>query len=193
MRNTRTIVTDKNAQTSLFDAMMFFVVMLIASSLIFVFSNQAFQTQEVMGREDMMRYTEETREAILQSSVPETWYYDINGNKIATQPGAMNINDLLFEELALLDDGVPNENFKEGYENEINNTMNRLVRGGYSYALEATFTNESSGDTYEIFISTVGLQGDIPDSDVTTSQWSSSMINTGRTGNVQITLSIWRT
>ena len=148
----RPIKNDK-AQASLFDAIMFFIVMLIASMLIFIFSTQAFQTQEVISREDMMRYTEETREAILQSTVHETFYYDIYGNEIVKPPGSTNINDLLLEELALLDDGVEKENFEDGYENDIKNTMDKLVGTGYDYTLQASYTNETSGNTYEILIS----------------------------------------
>jgi hypothetical protein len=183
---------DENAQASLFDAVMFFIVMMIASTLIFIFSNQAFQTQEVMSREDMMRYTDETREAILQSTVYETWYQDINGNIITRPPGSTNINDLLLEELALLDDGVPKEHFKDGFENNITNTMDKLVGTGYNYVLQASYTNESSQNTHEIYLSKAGSSGDIPDRDVTTSQWSSPMVHIGKPGNAAIKLSIWR-
>lgn len=179
---------DESAQTSLFDAMMFFIIMLIASALIFVFSSQAFQTQEVISREDMMTYTEETRSAILQSTIYETHYYDKNDDKIEKPPGSTNINGLLLEELALLDDSVPQENFVEGYEKDIKETINRLIRSGYTYALEASYDNETSGTSYEIFIS---QKEKIPTSDVTTSQWSSPMIN-GKPGDAIIKLSIWK-
>lgn len=185
----RNLKKDEEGQASLFDAVMFFVIMLIASTLIFVFSNQAFQTQEVIGREDMMTYTEDTRAAILQSTLHETWYEDNNGTKIVKPPGSTNINDLLMEELALLDDGLSQENFKQGYESDIKNTLHNLVRTGYAYALQAIYTNESSGDTYEIFISS---EASIPDGDVTTSQWSSPMGSLGKPGNAVIKLSIWR-
>ncbi len=183
------MVRDEKAQASLFDAVMFFVLMLIASTLIFIFSTQAFQTQEVIGREDVMRYTEETMEAILQSTINDTWYYDINDDKIEKPPGSTNINDLLAEELALLDDGVPKTNFEDGYEKDIKQTLDKLVGTGYDYTLQASYTNESSAKTYEIIIFS---EEDVSGRDVITSQWSSPMIESEKTGEIIIKLSIWR-
>ncbi len=191
-RNLTRFTEDEKAQASLFDALMFFTVMLIASMLIFIFSSQTLQTQEVISREDMMRYTEETREALLQSTVYETWYFDIHGNKIMKPSGSTNINELLLEELALLDDGLPRENFEDGYEQDIQRTMDRLVGAGYGYAIEASYTNESNGITYDIFISRVDSIDDISNRDVATSQWSSPMLNVGKSGGAMIKLSIWR-
>ena len=180
---------NKKAQASIFDAVMFFIVMLIASTLIFVFSNQAFQTQEVVYREDMMGYAEETGVAIMQSTIYETWYDDINGNRIEKPPGSTNINDLLLEELALLDDGVPQKNFEEGYEKDIKTAVDKLIRSGYGYAMQAAYTNISSGITHEIFISS---GESVPETDITTSQWSQPMVSTGKSGNAIIKLSVWR-
>ena len=73
----RDLNRDNKAQASIFDAFMFFVIMLIASTLVFVFSTQAMQTQEVIGREGMMRFTDETMQTLLQSTVHEVWYYDV--------------------------------------------------------------------------------------------------------------------
>ncbi len=185
----RKLVRDEKAQASLFDAVMFFILMLIASTLIFIFSTQAFQTQEVIGREDVMRYTEETMEAMLQSTINDTWYYDINDEKIGKPPGSTNINDLLAEELALLDDGVPKANFENGYEKDIKQTLDNLVGTGYDYTLQASYTNESSANTYEIIIFS---EKDVSGRDVITSQWSSSMIDSGKPGEIMIKLSIWR-
>jgi hypothetical protein len=191
-RNLTGLTRDEKAQASLFDAMMFFTVMLVASMLVTVFSSQTQQTQEVISREDMMRYTEETREALLQSTMFETWYYDIHGNKVMKPPGSANINELLLEELALLDDGLSKQNFEEGYESDIKRTMDGLIGAGYGYAIEAIYANVSSGITYEILISNTDSENDVANRDVTTSQWSSSMENLGKSGDATIKLSIWR-
>jgi hypothetical protein len=183
------MVRDEKAQASLFDAVMFFILMLIASSLIFIFSTQAFQTQEVLSREDMMRYTDDTMEAILQSTINYTWYYDIHGDKIEKTQAGTNIIDLLVEELALLDDGVPKENFTDGYEKDINITIDKLVGTSYDYVLQVSFKNTASDITYEILF-TSGK--DISEREIVTSQWSVPMISSDKPGDVNIKLSISR-
>lgn len=189
---TRDLNRDRRAQASIFDAFMFFIIMLIASTLVFVFSTQAMQTQEVIGREGMMRFTDESMQALLQSTVHEAWYHDNHGNKITKPPGSTNINDLIFEELALLDDGIPRENFTQGYEKPIKSNLEKLVGLRYDYALHAVYKNNANGQINEIFISNVDSLNDIPEKDVTTSQLISPMVIDGKSGDVVITLSIWR-
>jgi hypothetical protein len=181
------LVKDDKAQTSFFDAVMFFILMLIASSFIFIFSNQAIHTQEVVSREDMIRYTDDTMEAILQSSINYTFYYDINGEKIEKPPGTTNINDLLVEELALLDDGIPKENFTHGYEKDIKNTIDNLVGYGYDYQFEASYTKKKGN--YEILFSS---GGDLSDREVVTSKLLFPMKIRNKSWDIEIRLSLAR-
>ncbi|UCG68760.1 MAG: hypothetical protein JSV09_13290 [Thermoplasmata archaeon] len=179
------LAEDDKAVASLFDAVMFFMVMLIAATVISVFSNQAFQTADVVGREEMIRYTEETRTAILRSTIYDTWYEDNEGNE--SHLYNMTVNELLLYELVLLNDDKLNTDHPPAMEKDIENVTNRLVKSGYGYALQARY------GSHEIFISyeDISSEDEIPQGLMITSLWSSPMIN-GKDGDAEITLSIWR-
>lgn len=146
---------DEKAQSALFDAVMFLIVMIIASSLIHIYSSQYSKDVELMDREDMQAYNRETAETVLGATLNSTWYEDINGQVIGEPPGDTTVLSLVLEELYLLDDGVPKENFVLGYEKDIRILIKNLVTHQYHFALQGFYQNETKNQGYGIFISDI--------------------------------------
>lgn len=186
------LVGNKWGQSALFDAFLFLIIILLASMIIYTYIAHAFRSQEIISREDMMEYAEETRHALMQSTLNHTWYFDKAGNNISKPPGSTNVHYLLLEELSLLDDGVPADNFAEGYEKHINKTARMLIRSGYHYAIHATYTNSETNDTNWILISdTINNISELPDERASFS-WNASMMKEEQSGSATIVFYIWR-
>ncbi len=149
------IVGDEGGQSALFDAVLFLMIMIIASGLISVYSAQVSWDTELVERQDMMDYARETAEAVLGATLSSTWYEDIHGRIIEKPPGDTTVMTLIIEELYLLDCGVAKENFALGYEKDIETLARNLVVTSYHFAIEGYYLNESSNVGYGVFISDI--------------------------------------
>lgn len=147
------IIEDGKAQSALFDAVMFLIVMIIASSLIHIYSNQYSKDVELTDREDMMVYNRDTAEVVLGATLNSTWYIDINSEIVSKPPGDTTVLGLILEELYLMDDGVPKQNFVLGYEHDIKVLMRNLITSNYHFALQGFYENVSKDEGYGVFIS----------------------------------------
>lgn len=180
---------DKKGQLGIFDAILFFIIIIIASSVLFIYSLTSVQETGVRSR--MLSYTDNTMTVLMRSTVNGTWYIDKSGNNISKPPGNTNIQYLLLEEFSLQDDGVPANNFTGGYEKNIKTIAENLIHPDYHYALHATYTNTTSGRVYTVFISdSINDLSKLPDERFSSSV-SIPMIN-DKSGEVQIALYIWR-
>lgn len=189
----------RKGQIALFDSIMFFIVMLVASSSLLIITVFYSQNQEVVAHHAMSVYGEGCRETLMRSTVYRTWYLDKSGTVIWLPPGSTNVQDIILLELVLRDGGVSWTNFKGsttqrlngedfyGFEESVNRTARSLVRGGYQFAISASYKNETSGNTFNIFISSSQLP-----SERFASSWSTSLIDFGRVGEVQMTFYLWR-
>ncbi|UCE73449.1 MAG: hypothetical protein JSV56_10515 [Methanomassiliicoccales archaeon] len=198
------ISRDEGGQSALFDAVMFLIVMIIASSLIQIYSSQYSKDVELITREDMMDYTRETAEVVFGATLNSTWYEDIQGDIIEKPPGDTTVLNLILEELYLLDEGVQKHNFVLGFENDIKVLLRNLVNPVYHFALQGTFFNESKNQEYMVFISDIvpdyqlkeeatldhnDYVNMIPRSDLTSTGFTLPMI--GKSGEARVSFSLW--
>jgi hypothetical protein len=196
---------DRKAQSSLFDALIFFVLMMIASSVIFVYSTMLSQSQDISEREEMRIYAENTRDVVMDATLNETWYEDINGEIIRKPPGDTTIRNLILEEMLLMNSGVPRENFMLGYEKDIKLILNKLMRSGYHYALCAIICKDGELETCELLISDMapdyGSKDEatsdvtdykqlIPRDNLIATQWNYPMMDMEE--EVQVTFYVWQ-
>ncbi|UCG70893.1 MAG: hypothetical protein JSV09_07825 [Thermoplasmata archaeon] len=199
------ILDNENGQSALFDAIIFLIIMIIASSLIYIYSGQFSKDVELTEREDMQSYNRETAEVVLGATLNSTWYEDIEGEIIKKPPGDTTVLYLLLEELYLMDDGVPKYNFVLGYEQDIKILIINLVTPVHHFALSGHFTNESKNEDYNIFISDMVPDYEskeeaildntdygelMPRSNLASTHYTLPMI--GKDGEAQITFSLWR-
>ena len=183
---------------ALFDAIMFFMIMLILSTAFLFFSTLSADNTDAYLRKEMITYTEEASTTLMGSTLPEAHYHTTlrNGTRITIlrDHGNTMVEYLLLEELGLLDDGVPQSDFIEGYENNINDLADTLISVRFHYAVHATYTNGTSGIQHTIFLSDVDdmTPDSIPDDEVITQNWEQPMLHPGKMGEVQIRFILWR-
>ncbi|UCE36078.1 MAG: hypothetical protein JSW00_11020 [Thermoplasmata archaeon] len=198
------IIEDEKGQSAFFDAIIFLVIMIIASSLIHIYSSHFSKDVDLIERQDMIIYNRQTAEVVLAATLHSTWYEDINGEIITKPPGDTTVLNLIIEELYLMDDGVPKWNFVMGYEKDIKKLIGNLILSSYHFALQGYYLNETKNEGYSIFISDIvpnydtkdKAQNDktdyiqmIPRDNLATIQMTLPMV--GKSGEAKITFSLW--
>lgn len=201
----RNIAKDESGQSALFDAVMFLVIMIMASGLIQVFSSQYSQDVDIIEREDMQAYMRDTAEVVFGATLRSTWYEDAQGQIINKPPGDTTVLNLILEELYLLDNGVPKENFALGYEKDIKILARNLMKSPYHFAMEGRYAGEDNNVASTVFISDTipdystkdearldetDYAQLIPKSNLASTRISMPMIV--KSGEAEITFSIWR-
>lgn len=199
------MISDDIAQSALFDAVMFLIIMIIASSIITVFADQVSKNAALSDRDDMMRYARDTSEVVFGATLNSTWYEDEIGNIIFRPPGNAKVMNLVLEELYLLDSGLPWENFALGYERDIRILIRNLVTSGYHFALMGSYTNSGKNRRYTVFISDIvpeysskeeassdsmDYSKEIPRNNLASVQYKQPMI--GIDGEAELTFFLWR-
>lgn len=102
----RTVKKDDSATFTLYDAGLFFVFLIIASSLITV--NTLNIDSEIDQRRIEAKYCENGRSAFLTATIPSTGY-NHEGKDITRKD--LSVRALLLEQIYLEKNGVPRENF----------------------------------------------------------------------------------
>jgi len=178
---------DECGQLSLYDALIYFTILLVASTALFFYSFEMERDEDFTRTEEMSKITEETRLSIMRSTVPETTYVDKNGDEIQRENN--NVESLIVEKLYLIDKGIESDNISYG--EDIERLVDDLLRGRYEWALTAVYVREEeslirmsltdenleSGDQSEIL--------EQIDGDIYTSSWDVDMIK-GERGHVRM-------
>jgi hypothetical protein len=146
---------DDKGQAALFDAVIFLVIMIIAASLVSVFTSQYSKEMDLNARDDMMDYTQKTCNVVLGATLNSTYYEDVTGERIEKPPGDTKVMNLILEELYQLNFGISKESFVLGFNHDIKILIRNLVRTDYHFALQGTFSNGSTNKDYLVFISDI--------------------------------------
>ncbi len=168
---------DKRGVFTLYEAALFFVFLMIASTIISAYSN--YPGDDFNSRRNFSRYCDESRKALLGATVEETGYIGLTGQEVVRMD--VSIRMLLLEQIYLEGIGVPRENFS--YQHDIRLLANRHFR--YNWILRA-----SSDGVSDLIIGRNGLIHDVEamrsrlSGTVTSSSWSDE----GLEGTVEITL-----
>jgi hypothetical protein len=199
----RQIKKDDSGQSALFDAVIYLIVMIVASSLIAVYASQYMRDTELSENQDMMEYCRDTSEVILGATLNSTCYEDITGSMIMKPPGDTTVLNLLLEELYLLACGVPEENFALGFEWDIRVMARNLVTPNFHFALSAIY-NDVETEKFRVFISdivpsyeskeearmdNIDYPDTIPHDNIATVQMTFPMV--GKPGDATVSFSIW--
>ncbi len=169
---------DRKGIFTLYEAGLFFVFLLVASSIISAYN--LYPMDDFTQRKDFSRHCEESRKAILSATVKETGYIDRNGEYVTRND--ISVRHLLMEQLYLEESGIPRHNFS--YPDDIRRLANRHFR--YNWILRASSQehliigkNGFITDLHEMHRSTTGT--------VTSSSWEEE----GPEGIVEITLYLY--
>ncbi len=170
---------DRRGVFTLYEAGLFFVFLMIASSIISAYAT--YPSDDFSQRRSFSRYCEESRKAILSATVKETSYSDVSGKVIRKD---ISVRTLLIEQLFLEKNGIPRENFS--YQRDIRRLANGHFR--YNWILRAS----SSGNP-DLIIGRNGLIQDLNEmyrltkGTVTSSSWEEF----GPDDKVEITLYLY--
>ena len=196
---------DNSGQSALFDAVIYLIIMIVASGLIAVYAGQYVRNVELSENQDMMEYCRYTSEVVFGATLNSTWYEDINGHIVRKPPGDTTVMNLLLEELYLRDCGVPKENFVLGFNGDITILARNLVTPNFHFAITAIFNNQNTGMSHHIFISDIiptyqtkkeaqeddyDYSKSVPKNNLASVQKTLPMM--GKEGDVTLTSSIWR-
>jgi len=177
---------DRRGVEAVYDAILFFTIMMLATAGMLVYGVQARGVAEVEGYGEMQEYCQTTYSALLGSTIPYVECSDASGQVIAFRN--WSVRELLTFDMTEKARGRWNTGLAP-LEDAITAQASNLIRTGMNFALYARHELTStaiiiSGDT-----ALQSLQ-DIPEGDVAASSWSGPVA--GLTGNVEIGLKMWR-
>jgi len=130
---------------SLYDAVLFFVFLLIASSVLTFYTST--NIDRIEERDHLSDYCRKTRRAILSSTIPETGYHYSEGYVNRTD---ITVRRLLIEQVQLESSGIDRENFS--YAEDISRLIDQHISERHNWFLQV-----SSASTEDILIGEQGL------------------------------------
>ena len=177
-----------SAQAAVYDALLFFVVMILASSLVHVYQTQMIQGQGMNEYAQMQGAASSARYAAMQMTLPNTTYLDSEGKIVALPPMSTRIQDLVLLELSLQIDGLPWDNFA-AMEKDIAREIEKLVPGQYEFSLMAS--TEYGNDGAALFHVYSMHPDKIGNADLCCEEWSCGLPGQGGT-EAAFQLLLWR-
>ena len=139
------------AQAAMYDALLFFVVMMVASSLVHVYQTQIIQAEGIDDFAQMQDVALLVKGSMMQMTLYNTTYLDGEGNLIELPPMSTRAQDLLLLELELQLEGMSRENFY-ALESDVCNELRCLIPVQYEFAFSASVNiNDTSGGEVGLF------------------------------------------
>ncbi|MCK4757540.1 MAG: hypothetical protein KAS67_03730 [Thermoplasmata archaeon] len=177
---------DDNGQLTLFDSILFFMIMLIASGLFLQMGSMMSGSADLMREQNASEYTDRARLSLMASYIPETTYaHDGDTHLIRDR----SVQYLLIEQLRLMKSGIPGANFD--FPEDIRDQANLTIDRTYNWAVRAssgshTITITREYTSYEMSQEDLGIEmGD----HIHASTWTTLMFETN--DKVDIGLYLW--
>jgi len=178
---------NRRAQGSLFDAFLFLIVMLVSSAILVAYSTAAFQSADVLRREESLQYAADTRTALMRTTLRSASYTDNNGQSVTLQ-NSTEIEDFLLMEAYLVAHGLSEQNFAD-INSRIEKLSRSLIRSEFLFAIAVIWTNTDSGSGEFVISAQIDRTNGLP-FERYTSQWQYPMV-AGEQGSVTIALHLW--
>lgn len=188
MPQMKKIKRDLQAQSALIDALLFFVILILASTFLNLSGIRGIE--EVVLRKDDMGYARDTLETLLKCSVNMTNYTRYaNGSAVNVELVHRNIQELIVEDLMLRNNSanVDLKSVEQGLERPIKDILDNLtsctlLNGSRIRAYHYRLNCECGNDGFEI------LRGMLPQERYSSQTW---MHMPGAGEPAKITLLIW--
>jgi hypothetical protein len=171
-----------SGQAAIFDAVIFLLIMLVASSVLFVYSSGAAWQQDASTRSEQSLHAQRALGALLRSDAGN-WTY-IGADNATVNSTGMSIQASLVQEATMLDGGAPSGNFLVMNEN-VSSVIRALVGGARGWALALS---DGENGTFIIISDSIHALAELP-----TERAASSVVCPSLSGieDVTITLYIW--
>jgi len=177
----------EGGQGALLDSILFLVIMLVASTLVYVYGAGAFHVEAAVRQGDDLRFASDALDSVLASSLAEASYKDIHGREI--QLREKSVSELILSEFALRRDGVPASSFQGPgrIEESIEGQLGLLVAPQYHFALHANYLSGS------LFLSdSIAGTAGLPHVRTAASTELSLLAPSGVNQAILVTLYLWR-
>ncbi len=168
---------DGKGQSALFDAILFFVIALVASAAVLAYSASSFDREGTAAREQALAYAEDVRVALMRTTLDRPWYLDRLGYRVELGRG-VTVERFLVDQGVLLAGGVAPSNFEEE-DRAILGILDALLRPPFAGGVEVT----SGPPTDRLWLGA----GDGPPSDRFTASWSYAVGGT----TVKLAVHLW--
>lgn len=126
---------DDRGVFTLYEAGLFFIFLLIASSIISAYS--MYPTESAQDRSSFSQYCNDSRRAFLSSTIEETTYRTGEGRVERTD---LSVRSLLIEEVFLENEGIPRENFS--FADDIIRLGNAHFEYGWVLRVSSNYTDD---------------------------------------------------
>lgn len=164
---------DTKGQLSVYDALIYFAFLLIATTILSFYSVEMEKNREFINDLDLSDYCEDTRKTVMRCTVWETNYTDPSGNKIIRNN--ITVESLLLEGLNLMNEGVEKKNIS--YYDDIYELASNLIRNDFEWLITARYKgtyiiisyNSSTFSNPDAAVNSM-------DGDVYSSSWGEPMI-----------------
>lgn len=175
---------NRNAQSTLFDAILFFVIILVASTVLYVYTAQLNESYALTTAEHDSRYVARLLSTVLGASIRETRYIDNAGNIVRLENETV-LYLLAFDLSSRSDQSVSTQSLSEGVESAMNDLITNLTSEAYDYALVASY-----GDMQLFLSDAVTDMAHLPQSRFTST--SEYPIGPDFEDRMSVTLYVWR-
>jgi len=139
------IKNSKGAQASFFDAMLFFMILGIASAVLIVAVQKPSGMEEIYDDEAQLRYTEAAFSAMVQCTIYDVDYTDNEGDIIELHNRTVPYL-LLFDLLARQEKTADVSSFENGIEEHINDLLENSNDDKYYYIFEVIYNGSKVFD-----------------------------------------------
>ena len=173
-----------SGQAAVFDAVVFLAIMLVASSVLFMYGSGAAWQQDASTRAEESLQAQRALDALLRSDAGN-WTYAGAGNSTLNATG-LSIEALLVQEATMLDGGAPSQNFNFMNDN-ISNVTNALAGEPRAWALALSVGNNQ---TILVLSDSIGSLSELPAERAAAESSCPSL--SGSVDVVSITLYVWR-
>ena len=175
------MIRDLEGQTALVDAIIFMILMSLASGIILGSGGGAAAWQSEI--EGLQQYSDDFSDTLLAMEVESPNYTDPEGNTITMNGSVSSISQLL-SDAAIINFQSAGQANLSSYEAAIQNAGNSLIRPGYGYA---AYSHVEGQENQTIFLSNqVDEFGEMPDE-----RYASQRLYEVDDVQVNITIFIW--
>lgn len=173
----------RSAQLALWDALIFLVIMMVATFLALSFQTYDVRERGTLEREFLNDYVRDTYNALARSTIA-------NASCLGGNATSISMVDLLLVEISAVDSGLSEKHFEKCNE-RILSLSRKLVRQDFEFSIVVSYVNETTGKRVDLVLSrSIASLQELPWSYQSFSA-QYSMFCFGKPGNSSIFLFAW--
>lgn len=130
---------DSKGQLSVYDALIYFAFLLIATTILSFYSFEMEENREFVNDMNLTNYCEDTRSSVMRTTIDKTSYKNKTGVVIYRRN--KTVESLMLEGLYLIEEGIKKENVE--FFDDIDLLVSNLIRNDLEWLITAEYDGES--------------------------------------------------